>query len=196
MKRIVLFLLPALLLLGYSCKKQETPPTGTFYDTLKVNAPYMEYSLNENTILTLDATDASATYLWAPNGDTTATITVSTEGVYSVQVTKHPNPTASYQVVVFNNGGDCYAPNSFSPNGDGKNDYWFPFFSNISTENYSLKIYDQNNTKLFTTSDVAGKWDGKYNGQDMPTGYYYYTIGYKTLSGESKNRNGMLQLFR
>lgn len=196
MKRTVLFLLPALLLLGYSCKKQEPPPTVTLYDTLKVNTPYMEYSLNENTILTLDATDAGATnYLWTPNSDTTATITVSTEGAYSVQVTTHTG-IDNYQVIVFNNGGDCYAPNSFSPNGDGKNDFWFPFFSNISTDNYSLKIYDQNNTKLFTTSDVAGKWDGKYNGQDMPTGYYYYTIGYKTLSGESKTRSGMLQLYR
>ena len=165
MKRTIVFLFPVLLLLGYSCKKQEDPSTKTLYDTLKVNTTYTEFALSENTILTLDATNSQATsYLWSPSGDTLPMITVSAEGNYTVQVKTHTG-ILNFQVIIFYNGSDCYIPNSFSPNGDNKNDYWQPFFTGVSSENYNLKIYDQNNTKLFSTTEITAYWDGKYNGQ-------------------------------
>ncbi|MEI6123359.1 MAG: T9SS type B sorting domain-containing protein [Bacteroidota bacterium] len=196
MKRYIIFLVPISLLLIASCKKQENPSTETLYDTLNVNVPYIEYALIENTILTLDATNSDATnYFWSPSGDTTPTITVTSEGDYTVQVSTHAG-NHNYQVIVFKNGSDCYVPNSFSPNGDNRNDLWAPIFSEVSSENYYLRIYDQDNTKLFSTTDINGKWDGKFNGQDMPISYYYYAFSYYSTSGEAKNRNGMLQLFR
>jgi gliding motility-associated-like protein len=74
------------------------------------------------------------------------------------------------------------------------NDTWRPYFYNISTENYYLYVYNADNVKLFTTEDPLQAWDGKYHGQLMPAGYYYYVINYQTISGDSKTKNGMLQL--
>ncbi|HPI30215.1 MAG TPA: gliding motility-associated C-terminal domain-containing protein [Bacteroidales bacterium] len=190
---------PALLiimLLGMfvSCKKQDVQPSETLYDTLKVNTAYSVYTMGENTVLTLDATAPGAVaYLWMPDYINTPMITITQEGNYSVKVTTHDNEF-DYTVLVLFSGSDCYIPNSFSPNNDGVNDYWHPFFANISSENFLLNIYDNKNLKLFSSTNVDAKWDGYHNGALMPAGYYYYVLSYQTIDGETKNRNGMIQL--
>jgi gliding motility-associated-like protein len=193
--KIVLFALFFLMtFIAFSCKKQDTPTPEPIYDTLLVNAPGMFYDMSENTILTLDATIPEATsYLWLPGNLSTPTITIRDEGYYEVTIIT-PSQQYDYQVTVVYNGSDCYIPNSFTPNNDMLNDTWRPYFYNISTENYYLYVYNADNVKLFTTEDPLQAWDGKYHGQLMPAGYYYYVINYQTISGDSKTKNGMLQL--
>jgi large repetitive protein len=194
MRRKVLLVLPLLMIIGFSCKKQEPPKPDTVYDTIPVNAQFIEYWLLENTVVTLDASASDATgYLWTPGDYTTPSITVDKEGDYTVKVSTH-GPTYIYQVSVIYQGSDCYIPNSFSPNNDGINDFWNPIFYQIQESNFLLNIYDAENKKLFSTTDQHNYWDGKFNGSVMPVGYYYYTISYKTKIGEPKSRNGMLQL--
>ena len=102
----------------FSCKKQDTPPIETNYDTIPVNSQYILYGLLENTILTLDASTPDATgYKWTPGDYETASINVDKEGIYVVKVTTH---TSIYtcQVTVYYQGSDCYIPSSFTPNGE------------------------------------------------------------------------------
>ena len=76
--------------------------------------------------------------------------------------------------------------NTFTPNGDGKNDRWdlgdmsaYPVFK--------LQVFNRYGVILFQTSDPLNRWDGNYKGQQVPAGTYYYTIelgrGQKSLSG-------------
>jgi gliding motility-associated-like protein len=191
---IIVSLLFLLMITFYSCKKQDEPSPETLYDTLVVNSAYTVHTLKESTILTLNATMNDAiSYLWMPGGEITPMINITTEGNYSVRINTH-SQEFNYEVLVLFEGSDCYVPNSFSPNNDGINDTWHPCFSLVNSDNYSLNIFDKDNLKLFSSDDINAAWDGYYGGNLMPTAYYYYVISYQTMSGETKNRNGMIQL--
>lgn len=84
--------------------------------------------------------------------------------------------------------------NSFSPNGDGKNDTW----KVDGLENYpnsEVSVYDnQGKRVLFKITSGTFEWDGKLNSRNLPTATYWYNIkvsdgrilnGYLLL----KNRN-------
>jgi len=80
---------------------------------------------------------------------------------------------------------DVVANNTFTPNGDGVNDYFVPTFKGIIKLNY-LKIYNRNGTEVFDTTHTYNRWDGTINGKPAPVGTYYwlfncYDIYYKKL---------------
>jgi gliding motility-associated-like protein len=75
---------------------------------------------------------------------------------------------------------------AFSPNGDGKNDVWH--IRNIEYyPNCSVKIFNIWGVAVFTSKGYGIPWDGKHNGNDLPSGTYYYVIdpgdGSGTLTG-------------
>ncbi len=76
--------------------------------------------------------------------------------------------------------------NTFTPNGDGKNDTW-----NITAleafPTHKIKVVNRNGQTVFNNKGSYLPWDGKFNQKDVPVGSYYYTIylndDFKTLSG-------------
>jgi gliding motility-associated-like protein len=105
-----------------------------------------------------------------------------------------PNPTASntvntiYTVTVQDANGciatstvgvDIYPeidiPNGFSPNNDGKNDVWI--IDNIEQfVDCTVEVYNRWGEQLFFNRGYTKKFDGKYNGKDLPVGTYYYVV--------------------
>jgi gliding motility-associated-like protein len=77
-------------------------------------------------------------------------------------------------------------PNAFSPNGDGINDVWSIKYLQ-SYPGATVEIYNRYGQMLFHSVGYAKPWDGKYKGQDVPTGTYYYIIdpknGRKKMAG-------------
>jgi gliding motility-associated-like protein len=64
---------------------------------------------------------------------------------------------------------------AFSPNGDGKNDVWhIPGIGKYP--DCSVKIFNTWGVAVFTSKGYGTPWDGKYNGNDLPSGTYYYVI--------------------
>ena len=63
-----------------------------------------------------------------------------------------------------------FMPNTFTPNGDFKNDVF-----NVSVLNYDifeLNIYNAYGTILFSTTDPAIGWDGNFKGRSVQEGTY------------------------
>ena len=68
------------------------------------------------------------------------------------------------------------ATNVISPNGDGKNDYW-ELYNPERYAKYKVEIFSISGERIFSTYDYDNnKWDGKYNGNRIPDGIYYYIM--------------------
>jgi len=82
--------------------------------------------------------------------------------------------------------------NSYTPNGDRFNDTWgvpeIRFY-----EGARISVYDRGGSRLFYTENPDIRWDGTYNGKDMPVGTYYWVI---EVIETGEMRRGMLNLIR
>jgi gliding motility-associated-like protein len=78
-------------------------------------------------------------------------------------------------------------PTGFTPNGDNNNDFFKPLGSAEYAQDFQMTIWNRWGQEVYRSTnpnDVG--WDGKYHGQDVPTGVYAYIITYKNVYGESK----------
>jgi len=69
-------------------------------------------------------------------------------------------------------------PNTFSPNGDGINDYW-NIDALITYPDCVLSVFDRYGQQVYHSIGYGKPWNGKYNGQLLPTGTYYYVLDLK-----------------
>jgi gliding motility-associated-like protein len=87
-----------------------------------------------------------------------------------------------------------FIPNSFSPNGDGLNDYFKPYGLGIT--NYKLTIYDRWGKLVFTGTEADKGWDG----MEYEQGAYVYFIeavsGNANSQGKNFNAKGTVILVR
>lgn len=79
------------------------------------------------------------------------------------------------------------APNAFSPNGDGINDY-YNVYNVKSIVSFSAAIYNRWGQQLYSWGiDQIGcedcGWDGTYKGQDVKPGVYYVVIDARGADG-------------
>lgn len=72
------------------------------------------------------------------------------------------------------NGFTLYAPNAFSPNSDGRNDFFE--LSGADLEVLELQIFDRWGSRLLQEKSTAGnaRWDGRVNGSIAPVGVYVW----------------------
>lgn len=72
--------------------------------------------------------------------------------------------------------------NTFSPNGDQVNDYFY--IGNIEKyPNNVLEIYNRYGQKVYTKTPYQNDWDGKYLNSELPSGTYFYILDTKTEAG-------------
>nr|WP_067055921.1 gliding motility-associated C-terminal domain-containing protein [Mucilaginibacter sp. L294] len=76
--------------------------------------------------------------------------------------------------------------NTFTPNGDGINDYW----KITGMENYTngtVKVFTREGKMIFQSKGYATPFDGTFNGKALPVGVYYYIIDLKSCNLLSGN---------
>ena len=81
---------------------------------------------------------------------------------------------------------------AFSPNGDRSNETWgvpgIRFY-----EGARISVYDRGGSRLFYTENPDIRWDGTFEGKEMPVGSYFWTI---EVVETGEMRRGMLNLIR
>ncbi len=82
--------------------------------------------------------------------------------------------------------------NTFTPNADRFNDTWgvpeVRFY-----EGARISVYDRGGSRLFYTENPDVRWDGTYDGKEMPVGTYFWII---EIGETGEIRKGMLNVIR
>jgi gliding motility-associated-like protein len=81
---------------------------------------------------------------------------------------------------------NIYIPNTFTPNGDGINDFFGVKGMGIKTEGFVMDLCDRSGTVFFSTKDVNETWDGKIGGQFAMNGVYIYKVKVVGMNGEGR----------
>lgn len=121
------------------------------------------------------ATGGSGVYEYSFNGEdftTESTYAFYQSGNYTVIVRDKYGCTATanrdFTYI------DICIPNYFTPNGDGNLDEWAPGCTN-NYPDLSFSIFDRYG-RVIAKYRLGQKWDGKYNGEELPSGDYWYTL--------------------
>lgn len=96
-----------------------------------------------------------------------------------------------------------WAPNAFTPNGDGKNEKFYVFpdtvtHTKIDVTTYELNVFSRNGQLVFRTRDLSEGWNGtiQNTGAILPPGVYIYTIRFKLKDGSPKYQKGTVTLLK
>lgn len=91
-------------------------------------------------------------------------------------------------------GNDLFIPNSFTPNGDGRNDKFRAFGNQISA--MEISIYTQWGNLIYHQANDTNGWDGTAGGRLQPVGVYVYIINLTLRDGTRITRKGSVNLIR
>ena len=79
-------------------------------------------------------------------------------------------------------------PNAFTPNDDGVNDFfYFTFKDDCLPTSYNLQIFDRYGRLVFETKDYLEKWDGRFDGQDLNDGTYFWVMNTNIVLPENED---------
>lgn len=84
--------------------------------------------------------------------------------------------TAKQTLTVVNN---CIIdlPNAFTPNNDGKNDFFYPLNA-YKAKDLVFRVYNRYGQNVFSTTNWNIRWDGKINGRSADPGTYVWFLRY------------------
>ena len=106
-------------------------------------------------------------YTYPDTGTFVITLTIQNEGGCTSQ---------HQETICIKAAHRLYAPNAFTPNRDGINDYFQ--FKGVNIESLFWQIYDRYGTLLYEGVGMEDKWNGTYQGRQMPSGMYVFTAEY------------------
>lgn len=135
--------------------------------------------------------------LWS-TGSTSSSIYVLKEGKYWVRTEINNCGPQIDTVHVKMKVCECemMIPNSFTPNEDNRNDYFYPV-AKCEYSYYLLTINDRWGNTVFTTNSITDKWNGRFKGNLCPEDVYIYRIESTEKGSDKKQvRSGHLSLFR
>ena len=134
-------------------------------------------------------------YQWN-TGSTSSKIEIRNAGIYYLLVTDYENCTGSDTLFVQEiNCITIGIPNAFTPNHDGRNDFFKPTI-NVEVADYQLQIYNRIGQLIFKTKNYEEGWDGRFKGQQVDAANYIYQISFRNTNGKIFNYSGSIVLIR
>lgn len=141
-------------------------------------------------------------YSWKPaqyflsNNSPSVTGVAQKTGYIQLEVSNQWNCIVTDSLYIY--AGPCcdvFLPDAFTPNGDGRNDIYFP----IDIQQHKLIefiIANRWGEIVYKTNEQGAGWDGKYKDTDLPVGTYHYYIRYVCYGDEVNEKKGNFILLR
>jgi gliding motility-associated-like protein len=85
-------------------------------------------------------------------------------------------------------------PNAISPNNDGKNDVWKLDFINLLYPEATVQVFNRWGQELFYSVGYDLPWSGRFEGEPVPDGTYYYVINLNDASEPEPFKGAILVL--
>ncbi len=143
--------------------------------------------------------EGGSSYTWSPSaGLSNASIAnpiASPPSTTTYTVTFEVNGCVYTAEVVVEIVRRIQPPNTFTPNGDGRNDFWLI----VGIEDYpgaEVLIFDRWGQRVFASTGYREPWDGTNNGARLPDATYYYYIQLNQLEGRAPPYTGFISIVR
>jgi gliding motility-associated-like protein len=186
-------------------------------------------NMYQNAYLFAEGTPAGGNLYWYPSGVVSDSLLGCAPCTAGDSLTVNPFFTTNYVATYTLNGCSVSdtvlvsvnfasqvkveLPNSFSPNGDGENDF-FRVLTNVDKDqNFTnntnngfqeggaiaeidLRVYNRYGQMVFRTTNPKEGWDGTFKGKPLNPATYTYILNFRTIDGRSDERSGNVTLFR
>jgi len=113
---------------------------------------------------------------------------------YFIKAIEKPNAIFNFteesnsNKIEINQNPEIFVPNAFVPN--GLNTIFKPVTAFVNPEGYLMQIYNRFGQLIYETNSPEVGWDGKYQGEFVKQGVYFYLIRYKKPEQETKQIYG------
>lgn len=157
-------------------------PVPMIFTNTSLYADYYQWDFGDG----FTSSNANATHNYESEGTFKITLTAFSKNGCSTSVTKGD--------LVIKQSASVFAPNAFSPNGDGVNDEFVIGITNL--KKYRIQIYNRYGDQVFFATSIFDNWKGTFKNGDLPTGVYYYVILGTNLKNDSVRYSGSVTLLR
>jgi gliding motility-associated-like protein len=147
-------------------------------------------------------------YTWSPAVQLSCTncpypvATVRQQQTYTVRVENSLGCSASdtIQLDVLCRADNVFLPNTFTPNGDGNNDVWYPRGAGVRSVRF-LRVFNRWGQMVFertnfNTDDRTAGWDGTFKGVLLPPDVFVYSLGITCSNGQPIELKGNVMIVR
>jgi gliding motility-associated-like protein len=146
-------------------------------------------------------------YTWSPADGlsntvgSNTTVTTNNNQVYTLTGSINPHGKeckTSIQVpVTVVPNYNIFIPNTFTPNGDGINDEFEIYGNKKAIKFVEVSIFDRWGERVFHSTDIDFKWDGRYNGTLLEPNTFVYQISVVFIDNHAQpGYKGSLLLLR
>lgn len=148
------------------------------------------------------------TYVWSPDetlscndcANPVASMSLTTTYYVEVATTHGCKASDSVRILLYCDNSQVFIPNSFTPNGDGQNDVFYPRGVGVKIIK-SFRIYNRWGELLFEKNgiglnDAVNGWDGSYKGSTPKPDVYVYIMDAVCYTGEDIIVKGDVNVIR